>query len=137
MNKRRWICCTLPFVLLSTVSLSSLYAEEDVSRSALEQEKQIQQGEALLHKIRKGTPRFQIVGALEQDSEGVFRVNGETFRLSSETRVEGTMAVGAEISVSGFIENGARVARVVIVNQTTAAKLGGKVGGLDLPSESD
>jgi hypothetical protein len=118
--------CICTALLSMPVSALSTWAEES-SNSILhplteEQEKTKAAGEALARKIMSGAPRFSIIGQLDQDAGGTFRINGESVRINKETRIEGELAVGVSVSAHGFIENGVRIARVVQVSSGAPAE---------------
>lgn len=108
---------------LLILTASNIANAEDADPSVLTplsdtQRKEQEVGEALARKIMARTPRFSIIGSLEQDASGVFFINGERIKITSATRVEGELMTGAVVAAHGFVENGERTARVVQVTTT-------------------
>lgn len=80
--------------------------------------------EELTKRIHEGTPQFSMTGALQIGPNSTFVVNGESFRIDSETQVFGQMKAGAMVEVRGYYKPGEtkRAFQVVVMDSSNLVK---------------
>ncbi len=127
--KRFWI---MVWTIVMLAAIVPAYADDAAhtsqggvsdNRTDAETAQILAQIEKLAEDVRRGSPRFSMVGELMTDNAGRYTINGDWFRVDQKTSIDGDLVIGSQIEVRGTISGGGeKIAQQIVVRGNGAVR---------------